>query len=253
LKVYYYIVLMLSGNDDKYFFELKKILFEDKTNLSYTEKFNLTATLRNYAQQKYNQGNEGFRASMIDIVKFSIKKDMLTITEGGKHISEMRFMNIVWTAIQSKELNWLEEFLKKFINRIEPDKRVYVMAFSQASLEFERGNYSEALEKLGKTGAIKNVIYKAAIKQLTLMIYYELKWFVPAYDLLDAYRHFIRTDKLLPEIYITKANSFINYYFRLLKLNDNPNNDFEITNLISELKSSSQFWLLKKAQELVSR
>ena len=142
-------------------------------------------------------------------------------------------------------------WVKKFTNKIDPDKRQYVLAYSKAGIEFEKGNYAEALEKLGKSGPIKNVIYKAAIKQLTLMIYYELKWFVPASDQLDAYRHFIRTDKLLPELYITNCNSFINYYNRLLKLNGNNEADtFEIAKLISELKSTSQMWLLKKAQEL---
>jgi hypothetical protein len=188
---------------------------------------------------------------MIEILRFSIEKDLLTISHGGKYISEMRFMNLVWSGIQTNELDWLEEFIKKYKNRIEPDKRQYVLAYSSASLEFAKGNFSEALEILGRSGSIKNVIYKAAIKQLSLMIYYELKWFAPAADLLNAYRHFIRTDKLLPEMYITKSNSFINYFNRLLKINDNTgNNEFEISELISELESTQQIWLLKKAEEL---
>lgn len=251
LKVYYYMVLMLSTKEEKYFFELKKILFEDKNDLSYVEKFNLIVTLRNYAQRKFNDGDAEFKSSMIDIIKFSIEKNLLTVAEGGKYMNEIRFMNIVWVGIQSNEYEWLGEFMKKFISRIEPDKRQYVLAYNTACVEFEKGNYSEALEKLGKSGPIKNVIYKAAIYQLTLMIYYELHEFVTAGNLLDAYRHFIRTDKLLPELYITKCNVFIDYYNRLLKINDDPqNNSFEISELISELKSTSLSWLLKKAEEL---
>ncbi|MBK9331639.1 MAG: hypothetical protein IPM96_04340 [Ignavibacteria bacterium] len=95
------------------------------------------------------------------------------------------------------------------------------------------------------------MIYKAAIKQLTLMIYYELKWFIPAAELFDAFAHFIRTDKLLPEMYITKCSLFINYFNRLLKLSDsNDKNNFELSELTSELNSTSQSWLIKKAQEL---
>lgn len=253
LKIYYYIVLMLSTKDDQYFFILKNILFEDKDNIGYPEKFNLIATLRNYAQRKFIAGNKDFKSSMIDIIKFSIEKDILTTAEGGKYISEMRFMNIAWAGIQSNELDWLEEFIKKYISRIEPDKRQYVHAYSIAGVEFEKGNFSGALERLSNCGPIKNVIYKAAIKQLTLMIYYELKWFLAAADLLDAFRHFLRTDKLLPEMYINNCNSFINYFGRLLKLNDNCNkgkDEFEITKLISELKLTSQSWLLKKASDL---
>lgn len=251
LKVYYFIVLMFTSRDDKYFFELKKILFENGEDISYAEKYNLIATLRNYAQRKYSYGNEEFKTSMIDLLKFSIEKNILTPAPQGKYISEMRFMNIIWAGIRANELDWLEEFLKKFTCRMEPDKKQYVTAYGIAGIEFEKGNFNKALEILGKSGPIKNVFYKAAIKQLTLMIYYELKWHAQATDLLDAYSHFIRTDKLLPEMYIIRCNEFINFYNRLLKLNDNKgNNIFEVTQLISELKSTSQTWILKKAHDL---
>lgn len=251
LKLYHTMSLMLLTDDDKYFFELKKLLFEDKDELSYIEKFNLIADLRNYAQKKFDKGNIEFRDSMIDIIKFSIDKNFFTPLEGGKNISEIRFMNIVWTGLQLREFEWLEELIKKLIVRIDPDKRKYVLAYTNAAINFEKGNFSKALELLGDSGSIKNVFYKAATKQLTLMIYYELNWFVPASDLLDAYRHFIKTDKLLPEIYIAKSNLFIKYYEKLLKVSDNKDNrSYDITQLVSELKTTSLTWILKKAQEL---
>ncbi len=250
LKVYYNIVLMFITNNDKYFFELKNILFENKDDISYNEKFILISTLRNYAQRNYNNGNEEFKSYMIDLLKFSIEKNLLTPFEHGKYISEMRFMNIVWAGIRSKELDWLEKFIKKFIDRIEPDKKQYVLAYGTAGIEFEKGNFNKALEILSKSGPVKNVFYKAAIKQLTLMIFYELKWFAQSTDLLDAFSHFIRTDKLLPEMYIIKCNEFINYYNRLLKLNDNKGkNSLDTAELISELEKTSEAWILKKVQE----
>ena len=106
-------------------------------------------------------------------------------------------------------------------------------------------------EILGKSGSIKNAFYKAATKQLSLKIYYELKWFAPAYDLLDSYKHFIKTDKLLPEMYITNSNLFIKYYSKLLKIIESRGeNKFVVSKLISELKLTSLDWLLKKAEEL---
>jgi len=252
LKVYYYIVLMLITKDDKYFCELKKILFENKDDISYNEKFNLIVTLRNYAQLRHTEGNEEYKKYMIDLLKFSIEQNIFSVSQHRQFISEIRFMNIVWTGIRSNELDWLENFIKEFIVRIEPDKRQYVLAYANAGIEFERKNFAGALEILGKSGPVKNVYYKAAIKQLTLMIYYELKWFAQSTDLLDAYSHFLRTDKLLPEMHINKCNEFINYYNRLLKINDNKEkNGFEISELISELRSTSHEWLLIKAQEII--
>lgn len=251
LKVYYNLVLLLISKKDKYFFELKKMLFEDKDDLTHTDKYNVITVLRNYGSRKYSEGNKEFIDSVFDILKFSIEKDLLTSSPGSKYINEARFTHIAWTGIKAKDFNWVEEFLKKYIIKIEPEKRQYVFAFNISRLEFEKGNYSEALEQLGKSGPIKNVFYKANIKQLTLMIYYELQWLIPAADLLDAFRHFIRTDKLLPELYKTSFISFINFFNRLLKIKDGTKNNFlEISVLISELKSTSQIWLLKKAKEI---
>jgi hypothetical protein len=252
LKTYYLLIKLISKKDNKYFYELKDLLLlEEKDVLGYLEKFNIIAVLRNYAHSKLNEGDLSFKDSIFEITKYSIDKDILSNTESSRYISETRFMNLVWTATVSKQLDWLEEFINKFKNRIEPDKRQYVLAYSKAVLEFERGNNSNALEMLAKSGPIKNVFYKAAIKQLTLMNYYELKWFIPAAELLDAYRHFVKTDKLLPDTYILRCNTFINYFSKLLKMNDDiKSNGHEISKLISDLKSTSQTWLLRKAQEL---
>ncbi|MEP7146842.1 MAG: hypothetical protein ABI792_07520, partial [bacterium] len=251
LKVYFCLVLLLINKDDKYFFDLKKILFEDKGELSYVVKFDLIAVLRNYGQEKLNKGNEEFVNIIFDILKFSIDKNLLTPSQDGKYISETRFMNIVWSGLTANELDWTQAFIKKYINRVESGKREYVYAYNAARLEFEKANYPAALEKLGKSGPIKNIFYKAAVKHLTLMIYYELKWLIPASDLMDAYKHFIRTDKLLPDMYKTHINLFLNYYNRLLKINDKAENYiFELSELIAELKTTSQGWLLKKAKEL---
>jgi len=251
LKVYYNICQMLITNDDKYFFELKKMLFESKDSISYNEKFNMTAILRNYAQKKFNDGREEYTAYIIDFIKYSVKHNLLTVSQHGKFISEMRFMTVVWVGIRSKEYDWTERFIKKFLDRIEPDKKQYVMAYSLACLEFEKDNYNGALEKLVKSGPIKNVFYKSAIKQLTIMVYYELEWFVQAAELLDSYVHFVKTNKLLPDMYIDKCNSFISFFSRLLKLkNKAGNNAYEVSKLISDLESTPEKWLLKKAVEL---
>lgn len=251
LKVYYNICLMLITNDEKYFFELKKMLFESKDSISYNEKFNLTAILRNYAQKKFNDGREEYTAYIIDFIKYSVRHNLLTVSQHGKFISEMRFMTIVWAGIRSNEYDWTEGFIKKFIDRIEPDKKQYVLAYSSACLEFEKDNYQGALEKLVTCGPIKNVFYKSAIKQITIMIYYELGWFVQSAELLDSYVHFVKTNKLFPEMYIDKCNSFIGFFNRLLKLNNKAgNNAFEISKLISELELTPEKWLLKKAKQL---
>jgi len=68
------------------------------------------------------------------------------------------------------------------------------------------------------------------------MICYELKMFISAEEHIDAFRHFIKTDKLLPEMYKTQCTDFIHFFNRLLKLNDkNKKSIYEKEKLIDQL------------------
>lgn len=251
LKLYHGLVQLLMTKEEKYFFELKDKLFEDSDNLKINSKHNLVAVIRNYAQMKIHEGKMEYIDHAFEILKFSLDKEIITYSPLGKYMTETRFMSIVWSGLLLKKYDFTEKFINKYIEKIDPDIRQYVFAYNIAKLEFERGNYQKALEKIGESGNIKNVMYKAAVKQLYLMIYFELKLIVPASELLDSYRHFVKTDKLLPEIYKTQCNTFITYFGRLLKLTDlDKGNEFELQKLIKELKSSPQKWLLRKALEI---
>ncbi|HMQ68351.1 MAG TPA: hypothetical protein PKA90_05160 [Ignavibacteria bacterium] len=251
LKLYYDLVQLLLTKDEKYFNVLKKKLFENSDDLKINSKHNLVSVIRNYAQLKIHEGKSEFKDTSFEILKFSLDKDIITYTPQGNYMTETRFMAVVWSGLIVKKYDFTEKFIKKYIEKIEPDKRQYVFAYNYAKLEFERGNFSDALKRLEESGKITNVMYKAATKQLYLMIYFEMNMYVQAFDLLDSYRHFVKTDKLLPEMYRSQCNTFINFFNRLLKIAESNGNDsFELKKLIKELGSTSQLWLLKKAKEI---
>ena len=251
LNLYFNLVMLLITNEDIYYSKLYIILFQDKDELKLNSKHNLITVLRNYAQQKIHDGHSEYMNKLFEILKFSLKKEITSLTPSGKYMTETRFMTIVWSGLLVKEFGFTENFIKKYINKIDPEKRQYVSAYNSAKMEFERGEFKKALEYLKNSGQIKNVMYKAASKQLNLMICYELKMFISAEEHIDAFRHFIKTDKLLPEMYKTQCTDFINFFNRLLKLNDkNKKSIYEKEKLISELKSAPQTWLLNKTLEI---
>lgn len=250
LNLYFLLVMLLITKDEKYFSGLYKILFEHKDDLKINSKHNLLTVLKNYAQLKIQEGKKEYIEKAFEILKFSLEKDIVTFSPSSKYMTETRFMNFVWSGLLLKKYDFTEKFINEYIERIDPEKRQYVYAYNLGKLEFERGDFSKALEKLSGCGQIKNVMYKAAIKQLYLMIYFELKWYIPAADVLDTYRHFIKTDKLLPEMYKSQCSNFINYFSRLLTIiTGTDDKNFELEKLINELKSTPFGWLLRKAKE----
>lgn len=251
LNVYYKLVRLLISKNEKYFDELYVKLLNNSDDLNTNTKYNLIAILRNFTHIKVQQGDASYTEKAFAVLKFSLDHNIITILPSSKYMSETRFMNVVWTGLFLKKHEFIETFIEKYISRIEPDKRQYVLAYNLARLEFEKGNFNEALKQIGQTGQIKNVMYKAAVKQLYIMIYYELKMFQPALDQNEAYRHFANTDKLLPEIYKTQCITFVNYFKRLLHLAESPDSKkIVVQKLIDDLKPTTLQWLKNKADQL---
>ncbi|MDQ3022387.1 MAG: hypothetical protein M3R36_17740 [Bacteroidota bacterium] len=85
--------------------------------------------MRNYSAHKYSQGNKEYVKKIFDILKFSLEKNLLTSLPEGKYMSENRFMHIAWTGLIANDFSWTEGFIKKYIYKIEPDKRQYVLSY----------------------------------------------------------------------------------------------------------------------------
>ena len=96
---------------------------------------------------------------------------------------------------------------------------------------------------------INHIQYKIIIKNLTMMIYYELSYFDMAHGVIDSYRHFLSNDKSINELRKVRYLNYINFFNRLLRLKE-KNNKKDLENLAFDLKQVNNViekdWMMVK-------
>ena len=97
---------------------------------------------------------------------------------------------------------------------------------------------------------------KIEIKNLLIIIYYELKYLEELVSLIDTYKHFLQREKSITEK-IRKLNSlFLKFVSDLVKIYHNGKYD-DAKILKKEIDKASYFnlkdWLSKKADELINQ
>jgi len=123
---------------------------------------------------------------------------------------------------------------------------------SMALLNYERGEYGKTLENILAIN-IELVHFKIDVRYLTVKTYYELDYYEQLLSSIDAFRHFLSSDKHISERIVNVYSNFCSLIGRLAKIRldasfDNlPAIKKEIRDL--ENKATSE-WLMKKAEEM---
>ena len=207
IELYYYIVLMLKDSlNENYYFKVKNIFYKNLNKLNMNDIVEIFINLQNFCSRKVSNGAVEFYKEKFDIYKKELKYKTYLIN--GK-MSPVYFMTLVSLALKLGELKWTKKFIKDYsgeLNEITHDNTVF---YSLALYEFAVGDFNKSQEYL--TGIRFTDLYqKLDTKVLQIMIFYELNYEDSLISSLEAFRHFLSNNKLIPE------NKFI-YYNNLYK------------------------------------
>lgn len=232
--------------DDKIYRKYKKIVIKNLKSYNRENQFTLLVSLQNYCITKFVKGYKEFVGELHEIHKEMLKRDLLINKQNG-YINLSSYRNIILTAQNCGNLDWMEKFIRDYEKNILPEQKESLSAWAMASLYYERKKFSEALSKLQN---VKNdhFLTKHDIKLLMLKIFYELGEFETAITFADSYRHMVENDKTYSEMHRNSHRCFAIYYSKLIKLVAN-NNLKELPFLKNEVEhsaSNSKEWLLEK-------
>ncbi len=247
-SLYYNMLMLLNTGEEKYFFDLrlKRDKFESK--LSGGDHYNIELVLIQYCYEMVNKGKDEYRRHQFDITKSIMDKNL--VPEG--HIEPYFFTNAVRNASILKELKWAEQFVNEYKKRLNPERKEEIVQYCTAMIEFNRGNYESALKHLSKINLeISNM--KIDIKNLLVIIYYELSYYEELVSLIDTYKHYLTRDKNLSGQAKKIYSQFINFVSELLKIKLKEK-ESSVTKLKKDIMdipvSGFREWLIKKAGEL---
>jgi hypothetical protein len=152
------------------------------------------------------------------------------------------------------EHEWAEKFIEKYKQFLAPENFNIVVNVAQARLNISKGDFKKALNCLNDIKAVKHIQYKYPVKDLMLMVFYELSIYPQAYYQLDTYRHFINKYRnYFPKDRIERITNFMKFYSRLIKQKENfMRENFEI--LKQEIEKCPNImnrdWIVEKINEL---
>ncbi|MEO8209650.1 MAG: hypothetical protein ABI840_03740 [bacterium] len=252
LSLYYNSLLLIIEKEKMHFQKLKELLIKEMSSFSWHDKYGTFAILVNFINDEYHKGNKQYANEGFELYKLIIQYKLYSGKEGG-HFENALFKNIVKLGLLMKETDWTEKFINDYIEELLPEARDNTLYYSKARVNFAKGNYERSLEDLSKIVSIHDFHFKSQIKSLTLMIFIEKSWINEAFDLIDASKHYISYEKLLPEITKEKNMNFIKFCTEILKMKS-KNSKEKINDLKYDLLNTENIlekeWLEEKIEEL---
>jgi hypothetical protein len=247
-RLYYNMLMLLNTGEEKYFWELQGNRDKFESKLTGGDHYNIELVLIQYCYESVNKGKQEYRRHQFEITKRIMEKDL--IPEG--YIDLFFFTNAVRNASYLKELKWAEQFVNEYKKRLDPEMKEEIIRYSIAMIESNKGNFEAALKSLSKINLeISNM--KIDIKNLLVVIYFELNYNEELLSLIDTYKHFLSRDKDLSKHARLVNTQFINFVSELLKIKmkEKDSSMLKFKKDINVLPLSGiREWLVKKADEL---
>jgi hypothetical protein len=260
IKLHLYEILIQKESKVEYYRILKDILVREKDSLSHSDRYSLHNILQAFCIRKSYEGDTSYKKDRFELYKICVEQKLYIASE-HIYFDDLLFANITNSAATSGEFTWLENFIDGHQEQLSPENKDMVISYSFARMNFEKGAFVEALKCLNGIKTIKHIQFKLPIRDLTLMVLYELAEYSQAYYQIDSYRHFLTNNKnFLADSRYERINSFVKAYTKLIKLRDktksavNSKISAETAKLKCELEKNSNIqersWLLQKVSEL---
>lgn len=252
LQYYYNAFKLARTQDEKYFYELKSIVYSSYEQFGEQDRRDIFTILTNYCYYKVNKGELNFRKEHFLLFKENIERGFY---KGSRnYLDHIQYLNVVVTGLDAGEINWVEEFIEKYKAELDTTNSDNSYNFSRALVFYHKALYDDALNMAARVRT-DDLSYKHQLKSLYLKIYYDMNEIEPFYSHVDSYRHFLLNEKHIPEVTRNVINSYVNYTKKLFDIKnrivERDYDLFKIRNDISDSKAMvNKWWLLERIDKI---
>ncbi|MCO6493385.1 MAG: hypothetical protein J5I98_33500 [Phaeodactylibacter sp.] len=256
LQAYLQTLLMLRGEEENHYREARRLLLQNPHVFPREELNDLYDYVQNFCVKKINSGQTQYYEQILDLYKEMLNRGLL-LRNG--FLTQWTYINVVTAGIRLRDFEWTSHFIHAYREHLAPEVRDNVYNYNLAALEFERGNYQQALQSLQDV-EFSDAFYHMAAKIIQLKSYYELEEAEPFFSLLEASRKYIRRNRQLSDYQKQSNAGFLKiagklYNLRLqLGLGKNQRLRQQLRHLEGELQQAgavaNKGWLRQKVGEL---
>ena len=237
-----------TENTDNYY-ALKKIIQDHKYIFSSDALRDIYLLAVNFCIAKNNQGNTDFLIELFEMYRQALYAEVLYM---DGELSPWSFKNIVLTGLRAGEDQWVEDFIRNYSSKLNPDFRENAVKFNMARLHHYRKEYEQVIPLLNEV-EFTDFSYSLGAKALLLATYYELGELDALHSFLDSFQVYLnRHKKSLPE---NRRQNYLNLVKYVRRISNIMSGDLESiekveTEINKQGKIADRNWLIEKIGEL---
>lgn len=251
-QIYKQIILVELNRDEKDYRTLLDLKEKYSDRISKEDLYSVLLVINSFAVYRLKLGDENYYKDRFLALKEIVDRDFFS--------SQILFPNFISTftsACMANEFTWAENFKNNFQHGILPKEEYFnTITYCDAFLAYRKKDYPKALDLFAQTN-FKLFLFKVMVKSYVLRIYYEEDLHEQTLTAIDAFRHYLKSEKLISDDQKEAHYEFLKHVTTLsnLKLEFNEKKDFpkvmSVRNQIGKMKNNSigiKNWLLEKVE-----
>lgn len=233
----------------EYYFEFKESLFENEKVISESALRGLYACLGSALDNCRDASKINKNKELFEIINHLVSKNIF-LAENGKVIPSLYLLSVK-LAGYLKAPAFIEKMINDINPKMNPELKENSLIFSMAFLHYSKNEFDKSLDYIGKIN-VDTFQMKYFLRNLQIMISYEINDFEMFMFLKDSHKHFLSKNKSVSESYRESNMKFLNYtntLFKIRESNDKSEIDLVEKNLMADVMVN-KYWLMEKLEEL---
>jgi hypothetical protein len=248
VRIYAQLLRLLSeGEDSSHFDALRALMVAHKRILSLDNLRELYSYAQNYCIRRIRLGDSTFLRALFDLYQLLIHDGALL---ENQELSPWKYKNIASVGLQLGEYAWVEDFVTRYRPFLPEAFRDNAYAYNMADLAYHRGDYATALRTLVQV-EFTDVFYSLDTRKMLLKIYYLQGATEPLISLIQAFRVYLRRNKLISETNRNAYSNFVHLTNALWKAQSTGEHAALLAQIDATQPLVEEAWLRKMAEELL--
>ena len=258
VNIYHFYLHNYIENDIQFYEELKLKIFKIIDKLPKVHQTDLFSLLNNYIILGSRKGLVNSNKYLLEIYKLGIEKEYL-IKDG--RLGFQTFSNAVITAINLLEIDWAKKLIKTKQHLLDESLKDDCLKLAKANVAYAEKKYLDVLYELNTIQQFRHYMFAVQGRFLLLKTYLELalsehKLGESIYSFADAYRYFLRRNKILGDSQKSAIHNTIKFTLKILDNHYTKNEEWE--SMKSKLTKSDlvyvgKSWLFDKLDYFINK
>lgn len=248
MEISYLVFSLLRGDHfDKVFnLLLQKIDIHGK-ELTHQFKYDIFLNLINLMAFKTYEDGLNFNEYRLKVLKEIISRKVYHHNDTLLILPPILFITGINLTMELKDFEYFDFLKDNCLNLLPAEAKTDALNYVNANREFIEKNFRSSLEYLSKIN-YNNIPFRKHVRNLTLLLYYELNFTDTAESLVNSYRQYLNRTRGFIGMYGEWYDNFLKFYSILIKLD--LKNYEDVRSFRDKVESTTKLlfksWMLEK-------